>query len=729
MFNLGWTLFAKIPKMMVVREIQSQRDSNMTPNEAGRFECPKCRGVMVPMAGGKGWRCGKPGNVYRNGRWSLCDGITWNKSNPYAKKNVIERPINFPQIKRPTVEQIDIRDVLSKSPSVRGGRLLIVNAGPGCGKSTTMGWASEAILNRVGNVGDWHMCAFGVNARESLESKMPTSWANIATINGFGGRIQGYNAGNYKINKLQEIFKLLVDHIPYKERPGIGACRQFIERMRDLGLYNPDPNNNVWWNRAIDTCATRFPGLQKQIDNKFMREHVTTYVPQMMVRAHADKSKIDLSEQYTRPVLDAIVRSGWELRPEMVDRSHEWTDDDVKHFCSLIKKMFIRKVSGVIVDEGQDLSLSQIALFIACTWNGGELVVVGDDREDDIHGEMIKAGQGIFGWRGAFPGSLHLISRIWGEMTGEEPITRQLTMTHRIPPEVVEAIRPLSRDLRSSKPIGSGSAMTVSPDTAWTRWIANNDDEKAFWITRTNAPLSGILLGTIKEKKKCMIRGNNQFNSSIDGALYNCAGWYDSEGEFKTDLKTAIANLEKWIADNTDPGKPEGENDLENFVLDIMNEINIDPSIVCEIGLNPVRSVGNVRRFIMHYSSNEANRVISTVYRIKGEEAPLVIVSDTDKFSTPWNEDVKEMYACIFVACSRSAGVLLTTGGLPGVRCQHADDFSVNDQKIADSSIEEEEMVDESSEPEPIEEKPEPIVEQPKKKRGRPPGTKNKPKK
>lgn len=40
-------------------------------------KCPKCSSPMVRMSRGNGWRCGVPGNRWKDGKWSICDGVVW----------------------------------------------------------------------------------------------------------------------------------------------------------------------------------------------------------------------------------------------------------------------------------------------------------------------------------------------------------------------------------------------------------------------------------------------------------------------------------------------------------------------------------------------------------------------------------------------------------------------------------------------------------------------------
>jgi hypothetical protein len=630
----------------------------------GQFRCPKCGGRMLPMRGkaaGKGWNCHKQKWVGGDGS---CDGVIWNRGS-VQQRVAIERPADWLTLSRPTEEGAAILAALGQSPQERGGRCVIVNAGPGTGKSTTMAAAAREIANRVKLAGlmNWHMAAFNVNARQSLESKLPASWANVATINGFGGRQQGYQARNYKPSKVSMIFRDLVSHIPYKEKPRGAGLKAFAERIRDCLLYSSDAGDSRFWTQAISTIAGRFPALSKAIQKEGAEEVLREYLPQVLTRALADGKAIDLTEQYCKPALDAIARTGWRMRLECVERSHEWTEDDISHLCGLIRAVQVPQVAGVIVDEAQDLSLSQIVLFLASTWRNGELILVGDDRAGNPGEEGYKAGQAIFGWRGAFPGSFALISRLWECLTQETPISLNLSVSFRCPPEICRAVRGLNTILTSAKEEGTGEVIACGVQDAYTRWLDLPEGETALWITRRNAPLAPLFMATLKDRKKVCLRGGGDMEASVNAALYEAAGWYDDAGEFRVSLKDCLAKLEELAGQN------EGQDgdSMEAFLLTVGTEIYRDPSLLTQAELKAEATVGNLRRFVLYFASKSAPRVLSTVYRSKGDEADLVIVDDTEALNTAWNGDECEAAACRHVAATRSKKALLIIGALAGV--------------------------------------------------------------
>lgn len=647
--------------------------------------CPKCGSGLTPMRGsmaGKGWNCSQ-------GRWDFktrsvigCDGKVWNRGS-FTRKEKTPRPACWLSIEKPTDEQNELRRLLSLAPSARGGRLLIVDAVAGSAKTSSMAWVSEAIQKRVGaaEILNWSTVAFNTNAADGLSAKIPEAWPNIGTINSTGGRWQGYSFRNYKSAKVRNIFKELIEPLPKKERPRMGPLSAFCERGRDMLVYSDDTGDSGFWLEAVSRLACRFPGLAKRLEKETAAEVVAQYFPDCMVRSLADSKVIDLTEQYARPALAAIRKTGWRLPWHLLDRNAEWTDADIAHLATLIRAVDIPSAAGVIVDESQDLSLSQIVLFIAATYKRGELVLVGDDCHGTPGDADYKAGQGIFRWRGAGGGVLSLIPRLWKELTGERAVRASLSITFRVPPEGCAYVSAFCPRMRSNKPAGSGEVLTgLSAVDAFQRWLDLPEGQRALWLTRRNAPLGPIFMETIRARKRCCLRGGGDFSAKVDLAISDgltragCSPWYDDAGEYRASLAELIPALQEEASED---GAAGGDDSMGGFLLSIAQEIQRDPAILTEAyavnsdgthggALEAEATIGNLRRFVSYFAGLNAERVCSTVYRAKGDEADLVIVDDCESINTAWNGDAQERNAIAFVACTRQKSALLVCGEVAG---------------------------------------------------------------
>lgn len=654
----------------------------------GAIACPKCKhSPMVPMASGKGFRCGIPGNRFNGTKWSICDGVVWNNAKPMFQKKDIPRAQNFPIIKNPTDEQKAVRKLMGQTPSQRGGRAIIIDAGPGTGKTTTISWGCEALHKRLGNLKNYPVVAFNVVAKDVLTAKLPAEVPDVATINSWHAQAQGFRYNQYDSKKLSTMFKEMTDHLPKDEKPRLGVVGKVVERMRDVCLFNNDVSDVSWWNQAFVTICERFPSMAKKIQqDKNALKLCQEYIPLLTVNALAVKTKIDIQEQFTRPVSEACNRTGWRMRWDCVSKhAKEWTNDDVQHFAKLIRSIQLPSVIGMIVDESQDLSLAKLAVILAQTWqNKSELILIGDDNNGEPLDDDYKAGQAIFGWNGAFPGVLNLAARLWAELTGEEVVRTALTVTFRHGPETCDAYRPLNKVIKSGLPAGVSQVWRVNADQAFTAWLAIPEGQTALWITRTNAPLSGLLKDTIKAQAECCIRGGGELTGQVDGVLYQCAGWRDeATDEFVTSLPKAIAKLREIIAEQeADETGVQDQNSLERFVLELAEMVAQEPQLLAKANLPTTPTVGNLRRFIVFFATKDARRVLTTVYRCKGDEADLSIVGDIQKFNESWG-DFYEDQACRHVAASRGKGMTLFTGALAGTiakMAQFSDEANEGDE-------------------------------------------------
>jgi superfamily I DNA/RNA helicase len=532
----------------------------------------------------------------------------------------------------------------------------------------------EKIYQRLGDLRNYALCAFNRNARTNLESKLPRECTDVSTINSWCGRVQGYKYRDYDAKKLRWIFRDLTEDMPQGEnKPDYTLgyiIADLIERMRDLCLFKTSPDDVDWWREAIEATVSRYGSLEK----KYLAnpQQILQWLPVVSNLAFLNRKKIDLSEQICRPVMDAIDRTGWKMRFECTVRGHVWTDDDVSHFADLIKSIHVAPAKGLLIDEGQDLCLSQIAVLIAQVWRDGELTIVGDDRSGIPGSESFQAGQAIFGWRGAFGGSLVLIRRLWKELTGEEGETSPLSVTHRMRPEIVDAVKGLNTELSTSRSEG-GAAFKTSYQQAFEAWIDLEQGElpaqaTALWLSRTNKVIAQMFVKTLRKRASVTLRGGADIEKRCQGLLKFIAGSPKRDGEYKVTLEVAIMKLRELIEqDEIDEDDP---NSFEGLLMELMVAVQEDPSVLEAAGLPPVATVGNVKKLLLHYTDKDSPRVLSTVYRAKGDEADLVIVDDVEKFNESWHGDDHERDAVAHVACTRAKELMLTVGNVSGVRTE-----------------------------------------------------------
>ncbi len=662
-----------------------------TINEIGRMDldCPACtsagrNGKLVPMFKSPGLRCDTKNNRFVNKRWTVCSFCVWLKPVDDRPTEYTLRPTEFPKIETPTHEQLPIRNWFGTAPSLKGGRLLIINAGPGCGKTSTVSWAAEAAWKRFGDLNLFEFVAFNRNAKDVLLEKLPYQVTGIFTMNGLGMRMQNYTYKNVDEHKLERLFNELVKDIHPDDRPPIDGITEIIEKMRAFGMY-ADPEQISWWRQAIICTATRFGMFERVKNEEETIERWLKYVPIMSKMALENSKDIDLTEQWSFAVTETLARTGISLSPEAISRDFEMDDEFIAQLAEICREIQLPKPKGLVIDEGQDLSLGQILFFVGSAWKNSELIVIGDDKNHDSGQERYKAGQGIYGWRGSFGGSMALIGRLWKELTGEKATELPLSITFRSSPEVVRSINRLNTTLKSAKKEGSGFAYAADMQTAFSLWCGMPEEMggkklTAFWITRTNKAAGEVFMKSIKARTPVAFRGGNGFEKSLGYILYGATADEDKpkdrvafdfkSGEYPgVSIIDARNRLDKKVQEVAVESEEKAADMLEQFIVSVIDELLSDPTILEQVSGLPHTEVtlGNVRRFLLAFADKNSTRVISNVYRVKGEESEWVFVSDSDQFNKAWNQDADEAAACRLVACSRAATGLFVIGALAGV--------------------------------------------------------------
>lgn len=630
--------------------------------------CPKCGADTKAMTTGKGFRCinGKVRKVGAKWITEGCDGVVWAKR---TAKTEIERPAGFAVIKRRTEEQTAIFRWLETAPGNVKSRFLTINAGPGCGKTTTLAGGAEAIIKRFGSFQTWAFLCFNVNAKETLLAKLPPSVGNIQTLNAYFGQAQGYQYKSYDSSKLYKIWQTLQEGVSRQEPPRFNGISPMIERMRDLLLFNPEEASPEWLSLMLATVE-RFGGLAKAFSKN--ADTIKEFLPLIFTRAASIGGTIDISEQVAKPAYDAIKRIGWTMPEELTVRTAAWSDAHVRHFAQLVKAIQLPAMN-LIVDEAQDMSLPILAAVLATTWKGKELVVIGDDREGTPDAPNYQAGQGIYGWRGAGGGMFAIAERVWKELTGEQADTLPLNSSFRCSPAIVEAIKPLNKVLKSartdSKP---GGAYVTDSATAFQAFLSIPEGKTALWVARRNAPLGPVLLSTILERKQVCLRGNKDLPAAVERILGGVAK--KSGDKWITPLADAMDKLEEEInAMKEEEANGESADSVEGFVLALGRGILADATLLPLANVDGPATCGALLSFVAYYNDRSAPRTISTVYRCKGDEADLVVVDDCEHFNKPWNNDEWELDAVRHVAASRAKDWLLLTGPIERVKAGSID--------------------------------------------------------
>lgn len=137
------------------------------------------------------------------------------------------------------------------------------------------------------------------------------------------------------------------------------------------------------------------------------------------------------------------------------------------------------------------------------------------------------------------------------------------------------------------------------------------------------------------------------------------AGFMNKNDEFQESLNTCLSNIRKAMDQEENP------DDIDAFMLEIGEAIQREPQLLRKANLEPLATVGNIRKFLYYFADKNSKRILTNVYRCKGDEADVAIVADVDKFNESWG-DPHEDDAIRHVALSRGKRLLLTIGHVTG---------------------------------------------------------------
>ena len=247
----------------------------------------------------------------------------------------------------PTLEQCAI---ISAASSTKTN--LMINAGAGCGKTTTLSMVASVIPE--GGVA----IVFQVDAKKALEKKLPKTWTAL-TANGLGHRAWGKSIGGGLEVDTKKLYKLMGTLCRGVSTEDWEAIRQLVTKAMVRGLVPaPYPHKSL----VPDTAE----GWAEIADDIW---------PEPSQRA------IELAHL----VLVEDIRLGFKGLISY---------DDQIYLSAMLGGVFPR-FQNTLVDEGQDLSpLNHIQVARA---SAGRLIVVGDSK------------QSIYQWRGAHSSSMEQI--------------------------------------------------------------------------------------------------------------------------------------------------------------------------------------------------------------------------------------------------------------------------------------------------------------------------------
>jgi DNA helicase-2/ATP-dependent DNA helicase PcrA len=330
------------------------------------------------------------------------------------------------------------------NPHQGGKKNLLVRARAGTGKTTTI---IEAI-ERDKTHGKILLAAFNKVIAEELKNRLKNPRAQARTLHSMGNYFCTKNWGRaLKIDESRgrRIVRKLVE--------GSGTSPEVIKLITKLAGLGKNIAPFATEEKLIE-IAYDFELLPpEEGDATWTVEDIAGTAAEAMKAAAENDGTIDYDDMIWLP-----VRKHW-----------------VFPFMDL-----------VVIDEAQDMNATQLSLAMGLCKRGGNIVVVGDDR------------QAIYGFRGADSNAL---DRLKTELCADE---LPLNITYRCPRRVVELASEIVPDFTAAPTAPEGTV-----DALGASRIVETPVPGDFILSRTNAPLAKICLSMLRANKRAVIRGRD----------------------------------------------------------------------------------------------------------------------------------------------------------------------------------------------------------------------------
>lgn len=245
-----------------------------------------------------------------------------------------------------------------------------------------------------------------------------------------------------------------------------------------------------------------------------------------------------------------------------------------------------------VVDEAQDMTATQLELFLGVIKPEGRICIVGDDR------------QAIYAFRGADWQSL---DRLKAELKAEE---LGLTVTRRCAKQIVARAKILVPDYEVAPEAPEGMVSSIPSIEKLVEMAELND----FILSRSNAPIARVAMGLIRANKRTRIQGKD-----IGAGLKSLVGKIAS-GKATNSIAELLAKLDRWEEKEVDRVIRGNRPEQAENIRDKADTIRV----LCE-GIQGVREL-NARLDDLFADKGADAVVCSSVHKAKGLEARRVFV-------------------------------------------------------------------------------------------------------
>jgi DNA helicase II / ATP-dependent DNA helicase PcrA len=478
----------------------------------------------------------------------------------------------------PTPEQEAILTAVAKSD----GPSVMVEAGAGCAKTSTLTLASEGVKSPSLAI------AFNKKIADELATKLPSNF-NARTMNSLGHRAWARARNNNK---------MVLDN------------RKAGKIITEMAKYRRIHLQEDQWDYA--RLLFREAQIQGLVPETFTRQGIAkSLVPD-------DKSGWQaLGDTHAIPDddFDMVWEIAREALTENIKLAYSGTisfDDQI--YCSTMLGGVFEKYPVVFVDEDQDLSPLQIRMISQSMTRDARILAVGDKC------------QSIYAFRGAVGEAAEQIRALRPDW-----IDLPLMTSFRVPQLVADRQKshvPMFRAFGTNPP-GQIKHMNGGGETDGWHWKGVVDILPE-WpldiaiLCRNNAPLLSLAFRLIRQGIGCSMMGRD-ISKGLK-ALSKKLAPLDS-----TPAETVVAKIDQWLISEISKARVNDNPDAAEKFTDKAESLKaIMESADC-------KDAGQLRRQIDNLFSRESGQVVlSTIHRAKGLEWPAVIHLDPFRLPSKW---------------------------------------------------------------------------------------------
>lgn len=371
-----------------------------------------------------------------------------------------------------------------------------------------------------------------------------------------------------------------------------------IKTLHSLGFsmlryHFKDINIQIYENKYRDKLNLILRQTENNLNDKYIKNILKLCDLGRFYMAKSTKELQDIANKYSLISIADEICIAFELI--------EWAKDSLTEsgLIDYIDMIYLPNVLNlkaikydfIMIDEAQDLSMSQMELFLKCLKQGSRFIAVGDEK------------QSIYSFSGANIDSFSKIKNI------KNTIELPLSISYRCPKSVVRLAQKLVKEIEYSETAIEG-IITYSNKI---------DDLKDgdMVICRNSLPLVKLYLTLLTNNINCYIKGID-----IGENLLELLDYSDSN-DIKSLLKDLNNLLISYVNNNVEAGL------LEEEIITSQNYSDLADKIEClKILSNNIDTKIKLKERIINIFSDTTKQGIclSTIHKAKGLEADNVYI-------------------------------------------------------------------------------------------------------